>query len=127
LAGTVLAGQKLTSALVGCPPWIPMAGSYTNSWSDYGSGNSVGQYRLWPLINEVEIIGTIQHASISGSSAFFTLGSGYQPQTAQVVGVYGTNSSNYVSIQCATTGVLSFFNLSSNTFIQFHGWISLDA
>jgi hypothetical protein len=124
---TVHAGDDLTALLLGVPAWTPMTGSYTNVWSDTGAGNVTGQYRLWPLNNEVEIIGTISHGVITGNSAFFTLPGGFVPGTAQLVCQWSDTGNHIGALTVATSGVLTLNNLNATTIVQFHGWISLDA
>ena len=63
MTNTVLAGQTLTDGLLGIPVWSPM--SLQNSWSNAGGSYVTAQYRLWELINEVEIIGRIAGGTIS--------------------------------------------------------------
>ena len=106
--------------------WQGMTGSYTNSWSDQGSGNGVGRYRHLSEKNMVRIEGSISHGSITGSSAFFTLPAGYRPSAGWAVCLGRDSNGHSVGISVATTGVLTVFDLSATVWVQFAGEFSID-
>ena len=130
MTNTVLAGQTLTDGLLGMPVWSPM--SLTGGWSNAGSSYVTAQYRLWELINEVEIIGRIGGGTISPGTIIATLP--YTPASVQelplLIASGATALVNYYSplINVLTTGALQIYNVpTSTTVIAFHDWISLDA
>jgi hypothetical protein len=125
--GSVLPGQRLTAALLGMPAWTPM--TLINSWTNF-SGSAAGQYRYWELTNELEVIGCIQHASISGTSQFcqtFTsnLPNSRQRDIAAEIILTGTPT---LQVSYGTNGILEFAALhTGSTVVEFHCWLSLDA
>lgn len=124
MAGTVVAGQKLTSALLGIPPWTAM--SLSASWVNFGSGFTTAQYRLWPLINEVELIGTISGGTATNGTVIFTLPSGYIPASTTNNPVNaGTSTNPYFQVN--TLGQIVLNNIGASQVISFHFWVSLDA
>ena len=130
MAGTVLAGQQLTAALLGVPPWSPM--TLQNGWSNAGGSYVTAQYRYWPLLNEVEIIGRIGGGTISAGTIITTLP--YTPASVQelplLIASGATALVNYYTplINVLQNGNLQIYNVpTSTTVIAFHDWISLDA
>jgi hypothetical protein len=128
VSGTVNPGSELLSSLLGCPAWTPMS-TLLNSWVWAGSPYVAAQYRLWPLLNSVEIIGTIKAGA---AATFYTLPAGWRPVSQQGFPA-GTSASvaaidNVVYIQCDTSGNLTANGVNSaSDIVYFHGWISLDA
>ena len=129
MTNTVLAGQTLTDGLLGIPVWTPM--SLTGGWSNAGSSYVTAQYRLWELINEVEIIGRIGGGTISAGTIIATLP--YTPASVQelpLLSASGATADQAYSplINVLTTGALQIYNVpTGTTVIAFHDWISLDA
>ncbi len=130
MTNTVLAGQTLTDGLLGIPVWSPM--SLQNSWSNAGGSYVTAQYRLWELINEVEIIGRIGGGTISAGTIIATIP--YAPASVQeinnLVASGATALVNYYSplINVLTTGDLQIYNTpTGTTVIAFHDWYSMDA
>ena len=129
MTNTVLAGQTLTDGLLGIPVWTPM--SLTGGWSNAGSSYVTAQYRLWELINEVEIIGRIAGGTISAGTVITTLP--YTPASVQelpLLSASGATADQAYSplINVLTTGALQIYNVpTGTTVIAFHDWISLDA
>ena len=129
MTNTVLAGQTLTDGLLGIPVWSPM--SLTGGWSNAGSSYVTAQYRLWELINEVEIIGRIAGGTISAGTVITTLP--YTPASVQelpLLSASGATADQAYSplINVLTTGALQIYNVpTGTTVIAFHDWISLDA
>ncbi len=130
MTNTVLAGQTLTDGLLGIPVWTPM--SLQNSWSNAGGSYVTAQYRLWELINEVEIIGRIGGGTISAGTVITTLP--YTPASVQelplLIASGATALVNYYTplINVLQNGNLQIYNVPTNTtVIAFHDWISLDA
>lgn len=126
MSGTVTAGEKLTSALLGMPPWTPM--TLINSWTNH-AGDAAGQYRFWELTNELEVIGCLQHASISpGPSQFCSTFTQFLPASRQRDIGCEVVLGSAVAIAYTTSGVLEFAILpSGSTIVEFHCWLSLDA
>lgn len=127
MSGTVSAGQRLTAALLGVPAWTQM--TLMNSWSNY-AGAPAGQYRWWQLTNELEVIGTLSHASVSGTSQFCSTFTQYLPNSRlRDVGTEVVLSGlPTVQVSYATSGVLEFIELpSGSTIVSFHCFLSLDA
>lgn len=128
MSGTVVAGQKLTSELLGMPAWTAM--SLINSWSNTGGGKVDAQYRWWPLINELEVIGVVTHASISGNSQFCSTFASYLPASTLIDLAHEAVLSGQPTVEVSydPTGVLQFIALpSGSTRVAFHCWLSLDA
>ena len=129
MSGTVDAGQKLTSALLGDPAWTAM--TLLNSWSNIGEVDA--QYRLWEMTNELEVIGRISHASTSGNSQIATMTNlpaslqrrALQEYSATNVFVAAVNTPH---LELSTAGVLQFINLvAGTTSASFHAFFSMDA
>jgi hypothetical protein len=121
---TINAGSRILAAVLSPGPWLPM--TLINTWTNYGAGYSTGQYRLVPLINEVEVIGNLSHASTSGNSVFWTIPAGFIPASNQIV--CATGSPSGAEIGALSTGSLEVFTMpAATTLIQFHGWYSMDA
>lgn len=129
MSGTVTAGQKLTSALLGVPAWTAM--SLLNSWSNIGEVDA--QYRVWELTNELEVIGRISHGSTSGTSQIATMTS--LPASLQRAALQEWSATNsYASttgtpqLELSTAGVLQLLFLpAGTTSLSFHAFYSLDA
>lgn len=126
------AGSRLLAAILSPGQWQPM--SFSNGWSNHGGGNVTGQYRLWPLFNEVEIIGGLAAGTITSGTVIATLPAGYTPADQQEIGVLIDNTSggaggNSPRLSVTTAGQLQVFNLpSGTTFISIPpSMISLDA
>src|SRR5215469_10361968 len=121
---TVLAGQDLTALLVGVPAWTAM--SLLNGWANTGGGNVSAQYRTWPLLNSVEVIGTINAGTLTNGTNIAT---GLPvAASSQFVIVMVTTSTGAVAVTTPrlfvdTSGDLQVFSIpASTTTISFHGW-----
>jgi hypothetical protein len=129
LSGTVTAGQRLTSALLGQPGWTAM--TLINSWSNAGSGLVQAQYRFWALANELEVIGCLSHASISGTSQFCSTFTGNLPSSSQHgVGLVtgGTSVGSSFVLLYNPTGVMELLAIPAGTTqVDFHASFPLDA
>lgn len=129
MPGSANAGSEMTSAKLGIPAWTavtPLA-----SWTNTGGGQATFQYRVWPLINEVEVIatlapGTLTDATVIGSLAGVAPAS-IQNQPVQVQG----NAAAPVQTPTLTllaNGNLEIFHIpAAITEMAFHLWYSLDA
>src|SRR5215469_2327525 len=124
---TVLAGTDLLATLVGVPAWSSMG--LVNSWANFGSGFVNAQYRLWPLINEVEVIGVITGGTITGGTTIATLPNApvsTQPIPVMVSSTSGGAGGQSPRLDVTTGGALQVQNLPTGTVtIMFHGWYSL--
>ena len=129
-----VAGQLAAAANVSPGAWV--AFTPANGWTNIGGGVVTMQMRLLPLTNEVEMLGGVAHASISGTSVFSaTLGAAFLPasqQTRAVEKVVATNafpsqtSGPYVVVP--TTGNIQFqFLPAGTTQVEFAFTYSLDA
>jgi hypothetical protein len=128
MPGTALAGQRVTAALAGIPPWTAM--TLINSWSNQGGGSVNAQYRFWPLLNELEVIGCVKHASITGTSQFCATFATFLPASSQrgIAREIALNPMVPVQLYYTTAGVLQFNDLpAGSTIVEFHHWFSLDA
>ena len=131
MSGTVVAGQKLTSALLGDPAWTAM--TLLNSWSNIGEVDA--QFRVWELTNELEVIGRISHASISGggTSQIATMTS--LPASLQRRALQEWSATNVFAsatgtphLELTTGGSLTLVALQpGTTSLSFHAFYSLDA
>jgi len=128
---TVLAGQDLTAALLGVPAFTAM--SLLNSWVNVGAGFVTAQFRVWPLINQVEVVGAIANGTITNGTAIATLTS--TPASIQdipmlIIGGSPSGGTAGVTplLRLQTSGSLQVFDIpTSTTQVMFHGWYSLDA
>jgi hypothetical protein len=132
MSGTVTAGTRALSSVVGMPAWTAM--SLLNSWSNT-SGEVAAQYRVWPLTNELEVIGAISHASISGGSQIATMTGTAVPNSGQRRMLDVWSATNVFAsatatphLQLQTSGVLQLLDMvAGTTSVWFHCWFSLDA
>lgn len=131
MSGTVLAGAKLSSALLGMPAWSAMTTG--NGWVNTGGGAATAQYRIWELTNEVEVIATISNGTIANGTAACSLPAGAFPVSSQnipveVITTSGSALGQSPQISVTTGGLLEVYGLpTGTTVIFFHGMISLDA
>lgn len=129
MAGTVLAGQTLTAALLGVPAWTAM--TLTGGWGNEGSPYVTAQYRLWELTSEVECIGRINTGTITDATTIATLP--YTPasvQDAVVIcgGAVSASPEKTPIIEVGTSGTLALYGIpAGTTVLAFHFWYSLDA
>jgi hypothetical protein len=126
---TVLAGQDLTALLLGVPAWTGM--SLLNGWTNTGGGQPTAQYRLWPLINEVEIIGNISAGTLTNNTTIATLPNtpgSLQKVCVMMVDAAVTLAAGVPLLYVDTGGNLKIFGMpGATTDAGFHGWYSLDA
>ena len=101
-----------------------------SGWANRGIGYAKAAYRgVTSPPNGIEIVGEITHSSITGTSVIATLTGAYVPMTGQLVTgaidseAGGTSPQLYIG----SSGDLTLYGLSTDTLIQFHGLISLDA
>jgi hypothetical protein len=131
-----LAGQLAEAANVSPTAWV--AFTFANSWSNIGGGVVTAQMRLLPLTNEVEMLGGIAHASVSGTSLFSaTLGAAYLPASQQsrcLEKVVAASATYYAAttvgpfVVIPTTGAIQFQDLPAGTTqVEFAFTYSLDA
>lgn len=130
--GTLPAGSKMVGAKIGIPAWTSMS-PLSNSWTTVG-GWVLPQYRIWQLINEVEIIGEIHAGTITDGTTIFTMAAGAIPASQQWVCPIsidgGTGSAQLLTPRMLVTtgGALQVYGLPAGTTeIGFHGWFSLDS
>src|ERR1017187_353106 len=128
--------ELLILAMLAEPPWIPL--SLQAGWSNTGGGFVAAQYRLWPLSNELEIVGNVSHTAIvgGGTSIFAaSLVAPYLPASTQKRGaqcviapnVYASNTEGPFVV-LPTSGAIQFQFLPVNvTQVEFHGFIPMDA
>lgn len=114
-----LAGQLAAAANVAPTAWAAM--TLLNSWSNTGGGVVTAQWRYLPLTNQVEIIGNIAHASVTGSSQIATLTSNL-PATQQNMDVTGftctaayANAASPPKLVITTAGALILQGLPAGT------------
>ena len=123
-----LAGQLATAANVSPTAWAAM--TLINSWSNTGAGYPTAQYRYWPLTNELEVIGTVTHASISGTSQFCQTFTQYLPASTIPAPCNEVVLTGQPPVQLLYTsaGVLEFVVLpAGSTRVFFHHCFPLDA
>ena len=119
--------ELLILAQLAKPAWTGM--TLANSWSNL-AGNVAAQYRYWPLTNELEVIGCVAHASISGTSQFCSTFTQYFPVSRQRgwAREIALNPMVPVQLYYQTSGVMEFVDLPTGaTDVEFHHWFSLDA
>lgn len=117
----------------GSEPWNAMT-PLQNSWSNGAAVAAQYRFVASPPAT-VEIIGDITHASVSGSSIFFTLPAAYRPANIQsaALSFYActagfANAANPPRVTVAANGNVSGDSLPAGTTeISFHALISLDA
>lgn len=129
MPGTVKAGQELTSTELGIPSWTAL--TLLASWTNTGSSQVTAQWRYWPLINEIEVIGTIAPGTITDGT---TIASGLTPTPASIqnqpVQVQGNSAApvQTPTLTLTQAGALEVFHLPSGmNEMAFHLWYSLDA
>lgn len=105
-----------------------------NGWANRGGTFVTAQYRrVASPPNDVRIIGDVSGGTITNGTILATLPVGYQPASAQSVGVQGALGTTAHSaldpvIEAETNGQLKLFNVGAGTTsISFNGSISLDA
>jgi hypothetical protein len=134
MTGYPLAGQRALAEIVSPGPWI--AFTFANSWSNTGGGVVTAQYRLWPLMNALECIGNVTHASVAGTSLFAaSLVAPYLPVSQQCSAVQKVIATNQFAVQASgpfvilpTTGAIQFqFLPAGTTQVEFRCFFSLDA
>jgi hypothetical protein len=109
------------------PAWSGI--TLSSSWSAYGAGTVAPQYRYWASSNVAEVIGTISHASTSGSSTFCSAGiSTYRPASQQSAAAVEVVLTSLVQLVFTTAGLLEFVGMpASSTVVSFHAYFPLDA
>jgi hypothetical protein len=131
-----LAGQRALAEVVSPGTWIAVSGGvgFTNSWSNTGAGVPNAQYRYWQLLNSVEVIGDVSHASNSGSSSPFTLPSALIPANQQIYPVYLVCTGGYANgtspplVTLTGSGQINIQGMPAGTTrVAFHCFFSLDA
>lgn len=130
---TIYAGQQVTAALLSPGDWQPI--TFANSWANQ-IGKVSCRYRLWQLLNTVELIGWINHGSTSGTSIINSaVSSAYQPASEQMIPATVIAATNAFAsttempiLDIGTTGVFTLIALpAATTQVAFHGFYSLDA
>lgn len=145
--------QRIQAAQLGIPPWqaVPMPQGGINSLTgntqgpiiNQGNGTPAFQWRYWPVLNAVELVG-----SLGGPISSLNLGLGpaagspvlspaspwrlpYPPATAQDFAVIcqGNTAGSPGSIHVDTSGLLTWNSSmpASVQVISFHVFIPLDA
>jgi hypothetical protein len=120
--------ELLILAQLAEPPWTAL--TLINSWSNRGGVEVAAKYRYWALSNELEVIGTVSHASVSGTSQFCSTFTQYLPSSnthemAMEIVLAGLPN---VQLYYQTSGVLEFASLpSGSTIVAFHARFPLDA
>jgi len=114
-------------------PWHTM--TLMNSWTNTGAPYVLAQYRkVSGNPDLVEVVGSLQHASISGASQFWTPPTGYIPVSNQPLilndinstTVYGANPPRVLIVPA--TPSIEFRNLPAGTTVaDFSGFYSLTA
>lgn len=129
MPGSAPAGRELTSNTLGVPGWSAL--SLGNGWTNTGGGQVTAQWRYWPLINEIEVIGTITPGTITDGTV---IASGLTPTPAsiqnQAVQVQGNSAApvQTPTLTLVTSGALEVFHMPSGmNEMAFHLWYSLDA
>lgn len=110
------------------PAWLPL--SLINGWSNTGGGKVAAQYRFLPLTNELEIVGVVSSASISGNSQPFSALSANFPASTLIDICHEAvlSSQPTVSISYSPSGIIEFIDLpSGSTRVAFHNFFPLDA
>jgi hypothetical protein len=122
-----LAGQRAQAANVAPTAWTAM--TLINSWANV-AGLVSAQYRFLPLFNELEVVGTITHASISGTSQFCSTFTQYLPASTIPAPCNEVILTGQPPVQLAylPSGVMEFVVLpAGSTRVFFHHCFPLDA
>lgn len=127
MTGTIHAGQPLTDAALGTPPW--QAITLQNSWTNIGTTNA--QWRFVPLLNQIEVIGAIQNGTISNNTAISQALSP-APLTQLVLPIATENNSSAPvqtpAMYLDTSGVLRVTALPTGTTkLDFHLFFPVDS
>jgi hypothetical protein len=105
--------------------------SLINGWANLIGGDVTAQFRLWQLLNEVEVIGNVTGGTITTGTAIATLP--IAPLTVQPINISISNTSGAAQattprLDIQTNGNLTVELLPAGTVtFQFRGWFSLDA
>lgn len=130
MTGSVAAGEKLTAAKLGVPPWTAM--TLLHGWVNIGGGYAAAQYRKWVLYNSVECIGHISSGTLTDGTIIATLPGGFTPASLQQkpIAAAGTAliAGSIPRIQIDASGNLEIFSVPTGSpTLDFHFWFSLDA
>lgn len=145
--------QRLTGAQIGIPPWQsipfaaagvdPVTGNASQNPVNLGNGTPAFQWRYWPVLNSVELVGSIGGplsalnggAGILGGTPVLGVGSPwrlpYPPAHTTQIGVafQGMTAAGSNAINIDTTGFMTwaFTGPASAVSCSFHVFYSLDA
>lgn len=142
--------QRVRAAQIGIPPWqgIPFPPAAINAITgntdaglvNLGNGTPAAQWRYWPLINSVEVIG-----SLGGPLSALNAGAGilggtfpfgnwrcpYPPAHTTLIGLafQGNTAAGSNAFQVDTTGLFTWANSgpASAVSCSFHAFYSCDA
>lgn len=71
MSGSVTAGMRLLSSLLGFPAWTVLTPG--NGWTQPGAGFANLQYAQWPLASAVAIIGIINAGTLTANTTIASL------------------------------------------------------
>jgi hypothetical protein len=113
LAVASMAAQHPGATVPTAETWQPA--SLSNSWTARGAGFAHPQFRLTPDASEIEVLGQISHAAITGSSVLFTISAPYPMPSAEIPGWAFANGTTFVPLNFETSGAVEAFNLPAGT------------
>lgn len=129
MPGTALAGSEASSSKIGVPAWTALTPQ--NGWTNVGSGQVNFQWRYWPLLNELEVIGTLAPGTTTDATV---IGGPLSPTPASIqnqpIQVQGNSAAPVQSptLTLVTSGNLQIFHMPTGVNeIAFHVWFSVDA
>lgn len=128
MPNTLKAGDDITDSVLGLPSWTAL--SLLNSWTNQGAPQSLAQWRFIPLMNAIEVTGSIQNGTITDGTI---IASGLTPApiTTLYQGVSVQNGSAPTQtpvMYLDTAGNLKIQSIPSGTTkINFRLWFPLDS
>jgi len=107
--------------------------SLLNSWVNLGASFVTAQFRVWPLLNSVQVVGAIANGTLTNGTAIATLTS--VPASVQDIPMLiiggspsGGNAGVTPLLRLQISGSLQLFSVPTGTTqLLFNGWYSLDA
>lgn len=125
--------KRIVGAFIGMPPWLPI------NLSTLGgvpvAGSCAPQWRFWPLLNSVELVGTLNvtgYAGGIGNGSFlsypYRLPAPFHAAQIPICcqgNTVAPTQSPYLQIDLSGNPQI-FQAPNSTTIVSFHGWYSLD-
>lgn len=127
MPNTLKAGDNITDTVIGLPSWRSL--SLQNGWTNQGAPKSLAQWRFIPLMNAIEVVGSIVPGTLTDGTI---IGGGISPapvtQLLQPVTITGGTVVATPVLYLDTSGNLRCQSLPSGvTLVQFRLWFPVDS